>query len=89
MKLIIAILAMLFISLQYKFWGGEGSIVDAWHLGQKITLQEEENLLLAKRNQMLEAEVKDLKKGMKAVEERARNELGMIKNGETFYQVIE
>ncbi len=89
MKLIIAILAVLFISLQYKLWAGEGSVANAWHLGQKIAMQTEKNSLLARRNQMLEAEVKDLKKGMKAVEERARIELGMIKKGETFYQVIE
>lgn len=89
MKLIIAILAVLFISLQYKLWAGEGSVADAWNLGQKIAMQQEENGLLAKRNQVLEAEVRDLKKGMKAIEERARFELGMIKKGETFYQVIE
>ena len=89
MKLIIAFLAVLFISLQYKLWAGEGSVANAWHLGQNIAMQQEENSLLAKRNHVLEAEVKDLKKGMKAVEERARLELGMIKKGETFYQVIE
>ncbi len=88
MKLVIVVLIMLLFSLQYKLWAGEGSFVDAWHLSQKIDLQKQENALLKKRNQILDAEVTDLKQGIKAIEERARLELGMIKEGEIFYQVI-
>jgi len=89
MKAIIVLLTVLLFSLQYKLWAGEGGVVDAWHLGQKIDLQKEENALLIKRNQVLKIEVTDLKYGMNVIEERARLELGMIKEGETFYQVIE
>jgi len=82
-------LTVLLVSLQYKLWLGEGSFVDSWHLGQKIELQQHENASLKKRNQMLDAEVTDLKQGIKAIEEHARLELGMIKEGEVFYQVIQ
>lgn len=88
MKLVIVMLTMLLFSLQYKLWAGEGSFVDGWHLSQKIDLQKKENASLKKRNQILDAEVTDLKQGIKAIEERARLELGMIKEGEIFYQVI-
>jgi len=89
MKLIFATLLVLLLSLQFKLWAGEGSFVDGWHLSQKIDLQKQENASLIKRNQVLDAEVTDLKRGIKAVEEHARLELGMIKEGEVFYQVIQ
>jgi cell division protein FtsB len=75
--------------LQYELWFGEGSIATAWRLQQDIELQKEENKKIAQRNQSLLAEVKDLKKGDAAIEERARNELGMIKKGETYIQVVD
>jgi len=82
-------LTLLLVSLQYKLWVGESSFVDSWHLSQKIEIQQQENALLNKRNKMLDAEVTDLKHGIKAIEEHARLELGMIKEGEIFYQVIQ
>ena len=88
MKLIIIVLALMLFSLPYKMWFGESSFVSLWQLGSKIETQVSENNRIRKRNQVLEAEVNDLKTGMKAIEERARVELGMIKQGETFYQVI-
>ncbi len=88
MKLVIVTLTLLLFSLQYKLWAGEGSFIDSWHLSKKIDLQKQENALLKKRNQVLDVEVTDLKQGIKAIEERARLELGMIKEGEIFYQVI-
>ena len=88
MKLIILVLTMILFSLQFKMWFGESSFVNLWQLGSKIDTQVLENSKIKKRNQVLEAEVNDLKTGMKAIEERARIELGMIKKGETFYQVI-
>lgn len=89
MKYIIAILITLLILLQFKLWLGDGGISDVWRLNKSIQVQNQENIILKERNLALEAEVQDLKQGMNAIEERARNELGMIRKGETFYQVVE
>jgi len=89
MKAIIAALAILFVLLQFKLWFGEGSMKDVWALDSAIAAQAEKNALLKERNQTLSAEVDDLKQGLEAVEERARYNLGMIKKGETFYQVVD
>ncbi len=89
MKTIIAVLAVLFVLLQYKLWFGEGSMMEVWQLDRAIAAQAAENAQLRERNQALAAEVSDLKQGVEAIEERARRELGMIKKGETFYQVVE
>jgi len=83
------LLALLFILLQYDLWFGEGSITAAWLLDKSIETQQNQNMRLKERNQALDAEVKDLKSGMQAIEERARSELGMTKEDETFFQVIE
>ncbi len=89
MKIIVAALAVLFVLLQYKLWFGEGSMMEVWRLDRAIATQTAENAQLRERNQALAAEVSDLKQGVEAIEERARRELGMIKKGETFYQVVE
>lgn len=89
MKVAIAALLMLLLILQYKLWFGDGNLREVWRLESAIEKQQQENVHLHERNAALEAEVKDLKEGMQAIEERARNELGMIKKGETFYQIIE
>lgn len=89
MKIIIAVLALLFVLLQSKLWFGEGSMKDVWQLKDAIAEQSIENAQLKERNQTLIAEVDDLKQGLDAIEERARSELGMIKKNETFYQVVE
>ena len=83
------LLALLFILLQYDLWFGEGSITATWLLDKSIETQQNQNTRLKERNQALDAEVKDLKSGMQAIEERARSELGMTKEDETFFQVIE
>lgn len=88
MRTVYSILFALFVILQYDLWFGEGSQVDAWRLQQSIDAQQQENLRLQERNQALAAEVADLKNGRAAIEERARSELGMIKQGETFVQVV-
>ena len=75
--------------LQYDLWFGEGSLTSAWKLEQRIKQQSEENERLQLRNDALAAEVSDLKSGLSAIEERARSELGMIKKGETFVQIID
>ena len=89
MKPFIAILIIVLLVLQYKLWFGDGNVREVWQLQAAIEVQKKENEKLKERNAALEAEVKDLKKGLQAIEERARNELGMIKQGETFYQIIE
>ncbi|MEC8428144.1 MAG: cell division protein FtsB [Pseudomonadota bacterium] len=88
MKYLIAILTLLLIGLQYRLWVGEGSMADVVRLDREIQAQTLENDRLAQRNEILAAEVSALKAGPEAVEERAREELGMIKRGETFYLVI-
>ncbi len=89
MKPIIALLVLLLVLLQYKLWLGDGSIPEVWGLNEALNQQRQENSRLRERNLVLEVEVKDLKQGLEAIEERARRELGMIKRGETFYQIIE
>lgn len=90
MKWLTAILVLLLIVLQYRLWVGDGSFADVRRLNRDVKEQRTNNVKLKERNQALEAEVKDLKQGLEAVEERARSELGMIKKkNETFYQVVE
>jgi len=89
MRILVAILLLLFVVLQYDLWVGDGSLATVWHLHQEVDKQKQKNQELDVRNKALEAEVQDLKKGMDAVEERARNELGMIKKDETFIQVVD
>ncbi len=89
MKGVVAILVLLLGLLQYKLWVGDGSLSEVWQLKQKINAQETENQELRQRNQQLEADVRDLKEGLDAAEERAREELGMVKRGEVFYLVVE
>jgi len=79
----------LFVVLQYRLWVGEGSLAQVSGLNKQIAEQQGENQRLLERNRILEAEVKELKRGMETVEERARHELGMVKEGETLYQLAE
>jgi len=87
MKILAAILLFLFVLLQYDLWVGEGSMATVHHLQQAVESQQQENTKLSQRNASLAAEVDDLKQGSEAIEERARSELGMIREGETFIQV--
>jgi cell division protein FtsB len=89
MKLLVAVLLVLLALLQYRLWVGDGSIAEVWRLKEAIKAQKAENASLTERNQALEGEVRDLKGGLAAVEEHARTDLGMIKEGETFFQVID
>jgi len=90
MKWILAILVVLFIVLQVKLWVGDGSLAEVHQLNKSVESQLQLNNKARERNLALEAEVKDLKQGLEAVEERARSELGMIREGkETFYQIVE
>jgi cell division protein FtsB len=87
MRVLIAIFALALAFLQLKLWVSDGGIRELWELKAKVEAQSAENAALAARNTVLEAEVRDLKEGLDAVEERARTELGMVKSNETFYQV--
>jgi len=89
MRGLIWLLLLLLLALQYKLWVGDGSLAEVWDLYQQVEVQREENERLRERNQALEAEVIDLKQGLEAIEERAREELGMVRDDETFYQIIE
>lgn len=75
--------------LQHRLWLGTGSVGEVAALASQVEGQRRENQGLQERNAALAAEVRDLKEGVAAVEERARSELGMIKPGETFYRVVE
>jgi cell division protein FtsB len=75
--------------IQYPLWLGKGSWLRAWEIDQQIRAQKELNGRLQARNAAADAEVRDLKQGYEAIEERARNELGMIKNDEIFFQVLD
>ena len=89
MKTVIAVLLVLFVGLQYRLWFADGGLVDVHRLEQRIEAQEAQNARLRERNRALAAEVRDLKQGLEAVEARARAELGMVGQGETFYRVVE
>jgi cell division protein FtsB len=89
MKLLSLFLVLLLITLQLTLWFGDDSLAEVWQLRQQINAQKDENKQLQERNAALEAEVQDLKQGLAAIEERARNELGMVKKDETFFQVVE
>jgi cell division protein FtsB len=89
MRWLALVLIVLFFVLQYKLWAGDGGLSDVHRLRQAVEEQKATNQKLLERNQALEGEVKDLKQGMEALEERARSELGMVKKDETFYQVVD
>jgi len=88
MKSLLAILVVAVVLLQLKMWFGEGGYRDVQRLAERVEEQARENEMLAQRNQELQAEVEDLRQGLQAIEERARSELGMIKEGEEFYLVV-
>ena len=88
-RLVIAVLVVLLLALQYRLWFSVDGYREVRALERAIAEQQSEITRLGERNAALEAEVRDLKEGLEAVEERARTELGMIREGETFYQVIE
>lgn len=78
----------MFFALQYRLWVGEGSFAEVKHLKDEISRQKLELKRMQQDNLELQAEIQDLKTGQDAIEERARNELGMIREGEIFFQVV-
>ena len=88
MKILSYVLAALLIAIQYPLWIGKGSWLRVRDLDRQLAAQREANAKLKARNDALDAEVRDLKQGFEAIEERARMELGMIKRDEVFFQVV-
>lgn len=89
MKLILGALLVALLLLQYRLWVSDEGMREAWHLADAVEEQRAENAVLAERNAQIRAEVADLKHGLTALEERARNDLGMVAANETFYQVVD
>lgn len=89
MRLLTLFLVVLIAALQYPLWLGKGSWLRVWDLSRQIEQQKDANAKLKARNDSLDAEVRDLKQGYAAIEERARSELGMVKQDEVFYQVMD
>ncbi len=89
MRILIGVLLFLLLVLQYRLWVGEGSLAEVHSLREQVEVQKAELETMRRKNEALQAEVQDLKQGHEAVEERARHELGMVREDETFYQVIE
>jgi len=86
-RLLPLVLAALIVAIQYPLWLGKGSWLRVWEVDRQIRAQRDTNATLKARNDALDAEVRDLKQGLEAIEERARSELGMIKQDELFFQV--
>lgn len=89
MRWFAGLLVLVLLGLQYRLWVGDGSLAEVRKLRDEIEAQKAELTRLRARNQVLEAEVLDLHEGLEALEERARSELGMIKEGELFLQIVE
>ena len=88
MKILAGILGALIVLIQYPLWLGKGGWLRAWDLNRQLEAQHGKNKQLETRNAGLAAEVRDLKQGTEAIEERARYELGMIRGDEVFYQIV-
>ncbi len=88
MRVVTYILLALIVLLQYPLWFGKGSWLKVWDNNHQLEAQKAVNEQARQRNAVLDAEVRDLKHGTEALEERARSELGMVKQGEVFFQVI-
>ena len=86
--LALAFLALI-AALQYPMWLGKGGWLRVWETDRQLQAQRETNQKLQMRNAVLDAEVRDLKQGLDAIEERARSELGMIRQDEIFFQILE
>ncbi len=88
MRWVPLILVALILLLQYPLWLGKGGWLKVWDLSRQIDAQKAENQKNRERNAVLDAEVRDLKQGTDAIEERARTELGLIRRDEVYFQVI-
>ena len=89
LQLVMAALLLLLLGLQYRLWVGEGSLAEVASLKRQLAQQRNELKDLHERNATLQAEVDDLKKGLAAIEARARSELGLIRQDETYFQLLD
>jgi cell division protein FtsB len=88
LRIVAAVLLAALLVMQYRIWASPGGLREVWRLEKAIEVQVQENERLVERNRTLAAEVRDLKEGKQAIEERARTDLGMVKTNETFFQVV-
>ena len=88
LRIVAGLLLAALLVLQYRIWASPNGMREVWRLERAIEAQVEENGRLSERNRTLAAEVRDLKEGRKAIEERARTDLGMVRANETFFQVV-
>ena len=88
MRAVTLILIALLLLLQYPLWLGKGSWLKVWDMNRQLEAQQQSNQQIKARNASMDAEVRDLKQGTAAIEERARSELGMVKRDEVFYQIV-
>lgn len=89
MKILFACLLLIFVALQYRLWVGEGSLANIARLKEQIGVQEEENRRLRQLNAQLQKEVEALRNGTDAIEAKAREELGLVKEGETYFFFVD
>jgi cell division protein FtsB len=89
MRILSIVFAALIVLLQYPLWLGKGGWLRVWEIDRQVSAQKDGNARLRVRNDALDAEVRDLKQGYDAIEERARYELGMIRQDEIFFQFME
>ena len=89
MKILGGILGALIVAIQFPLWLGKGGWLRVWEVDQQVAAQRAKNARLESRNAAVAAEVRDLKQGLEAVEERARYELGMVRPDEVFFQIVE
>ena len=89
MRWLTLMLVCLVVAVQYPLWAGKGGWFRVWEVDREIAAQREVNVRAKVRNGALEAEVRDLKQGLDAIEERARSELGMIRQDEIFFQLLD
>jgi cell division protein FtsB len=88
-RILVGILGALILLVQFPLWLGKGGWLRVWEVDRLLDAQRAKNEQLQVRNQALDAEVRDLKQGLEALEERARYELGMVKSDEVFFQIVE
>lgn len=89
MRILSIVLAALIVLIQYPLWLGKGGWLHVWKMDRQVAMQKDANAKIRARNDALEAEVHDLKHGDEAIEERARYDLGMIRQDEIFFQIVE
>ena len=89
LQVVFAVLLLVLLALQYRLWVGEGSLAEVTTLKRQLVQQRNELTDLQERNATLQAEVDDLRQGLEAIEARARSELGLIREGETYFQLLD